>query len=45
MKKIHKTIDELENLLIKENIIIEKRHIKELQELILKIENRKSQKG
>lgn len=41
MKKIHKTIDELENLLIKENIIIKKRHIKELQELILKIENRK----
>ena len=41
MKKIHKTIDELENLLIKENIIIEKRDIKELQELILKIENRK----
>lgn len=41
MKKIHKTIDELENLLIKENIIIEKRYIKELQELILKIENRK----
>lgn len=41
MKKIHKTINELENLLIKENIITEKRHIKELQELILKIENRK----